>query len=126
MLAEGRLDRSELARYGRDSTTALAVDLANCLAGEDLSLKWVELAAKDVDIETVSEERFKEVLNEARKRLTRETFRLCGIEDEEVEITPVSPGSWNDLHVIPRRRRRKKQLPGQLNLFDLFRKEVCG
>lgn len=126
MLAEGRLDRSELARYGRDSTTALAVDLANCLAGEDLSLKWVELAAKDVDIETVSEERFKEVLNEARKRLTRETFRLCGIEDEEVEITPVSPGSWNDLHIIPRRRRRKKQLPGQLNLFDLFRKEVCG
>ncbi len=129
MMAEGRLDRTELAKYGRDTTSALAADLAECLADEDLGTKWTELAAKDIDIETVSEDQFQDVLRKTQKSLANETLRLCGIkedvEDDEEEIKLPKPSSWDDIYVIPRRRRRKKQLPGQLSLFDLLEEE-CG
>jgi ssDNA-binding Zn-finger/Zn-ribbon topoisomerase 1 len=130
MMAEGRLDRTELAKYGRDTTSALAADLAECLADEDLGTKWTELAAKDLDVETVSEDEFQDVLRKTQKRLTNETLRLCGITDEiedddSEEIEVPKPSSWVDIYVVPRRRRRKKQLSGQLSLFDLI-KEECG
>jgi len=127
MMAEGRLDRSELAKYGRDTTSALAADLAECLADEDLGIKWAELAAKDLDIETVSEDEFQEVLRKTQKRLTNETLRLCGLADEieeEPEEMP-KPSAWIDIYVPRRRKRKKKQLAGQLSLFDLLREE-CG
>ena len=127
MMAEGRLDRSELAKYGRDTTSALAADLAECLADEDLGIKWAELAAKDLDIETVSEDEFQEVLRKTQKRLTNETLRLCGLADEieeEPEEMP-KPSVWIDIYVPRRRKRKKKQLAGQLSLFDLLREE-CG
>jgi superfamily II DNA or RNA helicase len=128
MMAEGRLDRSELAKYGRDTTSALAADLAECLADEDLGTKWTELAAKDMDIETIPEDQFHDVLRKSQKSLASETLWLCGIEDveddeEEIEIS--KPSSWVDIYVIPRRRRSKKQLSGQISLFDLL-KEECG
>ena len=110
MMAEGRLDRSELAKYGRDTTSALAADLAECLADEDLGIKWAELAAKDLDIETVSEDEFQEVLRKTQSKLTNETLRLCGLADEieeEPEEMP-KPSVWIDIYV-PRRRKRKKE-----------------
>jgi superfamily II DNA or RNA helicase/ssDNA-binding Zn-finger/Zn-ribbon topoisomerase 1 len=128
MMAEGRLDRSELAKYGRDTTSALAADLAECLADEDLGTKWTELAAKDMDIETIPEDQFQEVLRKTQKALADETLRLCGLQDEiedDVETEIPKSSSWVDIYVVPRRRRKKKQLQGQVSLFDLL-KEDCG
>lgn len=128
MIAEGRLDRSELASYGRDTTSALAADLAECLADKNLGTKWTELAVKDLDIETIPEDEFQDVLRKTQKSLANETLRLCGIqedEDDEEEIEIPKPSSWVEIYVIPRRRRKKKQLSGQLSLFDLLEEE-CG
>lgn len=127
MIAEGRLDRSELAKYGRDTTSALAVDLAECLADADLGTKWAELAAKELDIETVSENEFQETLKKAQRALANETLRLCGMDaDYEEEETEVSKSSWIDIYVAPPRRRRNRQVAGQLALFDLLKEENCG
>lgn len=80
MLVEGRLDRSELAKYGRDAHTALAMDLANCLASSELADKWKELARKDIDqkLKIVSEADFREAIAKSQKDLVEETLRLCG------------------------------------------------
>lgn len=112
MLAEGKIDRSELAEYGRDAVNSLAADLASCLADSSLATRWEKLARKDLAVETVSEDKFLEVLREAQDRLVKETLRLAGLESEvEVEepllFVPAVP---------PKRRRSRKYIviPGQL------------
>jgi hypothetical protein len=99
MMVEGRLDRSELAKYSRDSHTAMASDLANCLAGANLANQWQELAAKDMDknLKIVSESDFKVELDKAIKALVSETRRLCGVpepvevEVKQIEVRPAQP-----------------------------------
>lgn len=85
MLAEGRLDKSELAEFALDTHTSMTYSLAKCLADSDLADKWKKLASKDIDqkIKMVSEEKFKGELEAAKIRLTRETLRLCGVIAEE-------------------------------------------
>jgi hypothetical protein len=124
MLAEGKLDRSDLAKFGRDASNALAVDLAGCIDRDGLGKKWSLLAEKDMGLETVSEEKFKEVLRVARKKLTNQTLLLCGLapedyEDEEPEVVSTKV-AWSDLYTAPKRRRKPKVALGQMSLFDLL------
>jgi len=44
--------------------------------------------------------------------------------EEEPEEMP-KPSVWIDIYVPRRRKRKEKQLAGQLSLFDLLREE-CG
>lgn len=87
MLAEGRLDKSELAEFALDTHTAMTYSLARCLAESDLADKWTRLAAKDIDkkLELVSEEMYKTEFAAAKKRLVRKTLSLCGVEETEIE-----------------------------------------
>lgn len=105
LLAEGRLDRSELKRFGRDASNSLAADLAECLAGSDLASKWTYLAKKDQGLETIEEERFQKVLKEVQTKLANETLRLVGlsetIEAKEEEALVVEAAT-------PPKRRSKK------------------
>lgn len=97
LLTEGRLDRSELARFSRDEQSSLASDLADCFATSDLADSWRELAAKDLaDVEIVQEGDFKQIIEQRMKTLANETLRLCGVqiidEVKPVEvIRPVNP-----------------------------------
>ncbi|MGB9846821.1 MAG: helicase-related protein, partial [Desulfotomaculales bacterium] len=114
LLTEGRLDRSELSRYVRKKQAMIAADIAECIASEDIGTLWTELAAKDIeDVETVEEDRFREVLRAANERLANETLRLCGIAEEEIETAEVKTEerpSYADLLVfVPVRTRRKKK-----------------
>jgi len=114
LLTEGRLDRSELSRYVSKKRSMLATDLAQCIADEEIGLKWTDLAAKDVeDVEMVEEARFQEVLRAANERLANETLRLCGLAEEEIETiaTDVEKPVCVDLiaSVPVRTRRRKKK-----------------
>ena len=127
MIAEGRLDRSELASYGRDTTSALAADLAECLADKNLGTKWTELAVKDLDIETIPEDEFQDVLRKTQKSLANETLRLCGIqedEDDEEEIEIPKPSSWVDIYVIPRRRRKRNNCRVSYHYLTCWRRSV--
>ncbi|OPX89427.1 MAG: hypothetical protein A4E53_01504 [Pelotomaculum sp. PtaB.Bin104] len=116
MLAEGRLDRSELAAFGRDANGALAVDLADCLAGEEVARKWEELAKRDMDedLEMVEESRFLEVLAKAKKRLAKETLELCGLPADEIEEAVSEeeetkrPTILELAAFLPKRRRARK------------------
>lgn len=86
MMAEGKLDKSELSRFSIDSQSALAADLAQCIATEEVADAWKELAKRDVaDIRMVAEAEFAQVLKEEMKRLTDETRRLCGVLVEAAE-----------------------------------------
>ncbi len=119
MLTEGKLDRSELARFGRDMNSSLAVDIANCLVGNEAVEKWEELAKKDMDenLEMVEESRFMDVLSKAQKRLAKETIRLCGLpedileEDEDYgEEDEIQQPTIFDLSAfLPKRRKVRKQ-----------------
>lgn len=83
LMVEGRLDKSELAQYSRDSQSSLARDLASCFAGADVAKAWTDLAAKELEgIEMVAEANFKDVLVQRMKELADETVRLCGIDPE--------------------------------------------
>ncbi|MFT9486770.1 MAG: helicase-related protein [Tepidibacillus sp.] len=90
MMVEGRLDKSELAQYSRDTQSSLASDLASCFAGTEVAEAWTRLAAKDLeDVEMVEESKFKDVLQSRMKALANETRRLCGlppIEDKEEKL----------------------------------------
>lgn len=131
MLAEGRLDKGELAKFTRGTQMSLAADIAQCIAGEDISLRWMDLAQRDLeDVEMVEESKFRKVLAETQSRLANETLRLCGIEDEEefditIDVTPEESGrpSYVELlELAPKRTKRKKKkkvADGQLALFDL-------
>lgn len=93
LFVEGRLDRSELARYALDERTSVAYDIAMCLAEADLAEKWVELAKKDIDenLTVVSEEKFLAVLEETKKKLIEETLRLCGVLPAAPEAPVAAP-----------------------------------
>jgi hypothetical protein len=88
MFVEGRLDRSELARYALDSNTSLAYDIAiNIVQNselETLAQKWAELARKDMDqdLRLVAEKEFAAVVEKAKKELLAETLRLCGVDPD--------------------------------------------
>ncbi|CAI8947429.1 Helicase [Brevibacillus sp. IT-7CA2] len=133
MMVEGRLDKSSLAQYSRDSQSALASDLANCFAGSDVAEAWTKLAAKDIEgVETVSEADFKTVLSQRMKALANETRRLCGLppmEDEpldDVVIEQPVKAEVIDIHVAKEKKRNKllNQSVGQIDLFDLYNIQV--
>jgi hypothetical protein len=113
MLAEGKLDRSELAEYGRDASNSLATDLASCLADSDLATRWEKLAKKDLNMNTISEDQFLEVLRKTQDELVQETLHLAGLQDEfEIDNSPIFIPA-----MPPKRRRRSKKsivIPGQL------------
>lgn len=129
MLAEGRLDKAEMSRYVQGTRMSLAADIAQCIASEDIGLRWTDLAVKDLDqVEMVDEARFREVLRQAHERLANETLRLCGLaaeEDAEAVVEPEQPASFAALYAdlasaMPRRRRRKRVDERQITLFDLL------
>ena len=130
LLAEGRLDRSELSRFGRDGHTSLAADIASCLLDEEAAVKWKELARKDLDedVELVRESEFAEVLSRAQKKLARETLELCGFAPTEIEdaigdvLVKKRPTVFELAVFLPKKKKRKRKpkLPGQLPLFDVI------
>ncbi|AEG14544.1 DEAD-like helicase [Desulfofundulus kuznetsovii DSM 6115] len=112
MLAEGRLDRSELAKFGRDLTSSLAADIAGCLAGEEVAEKWKELAERDLDekLELVEESKFLEILSKTQKKLARRTLELCGLPVDEIEETEEEVKRPTILELaafLPKRRRKR-------------------
>jgi hypothetical protein len=114
LMTEGRLDKSELSRYISKKRSMLATDLAQCIADEEIGIKWADLAAKDIeDVEMVEEARFHEVLRVANDRLANETLRLCGLAEEEIETADIKDAekpAYADLLVfVPIRTRKKKQ-----------------
>lgn len=127
MMVEGRLDKSELAQYSRDSQSALASDLANCFVSSDVAQVWTELAKKDLeDVEMVAESEFKKVIEQRMKALSNETRRLCGlppIGDAEEDIENergIDLFTANDTDTSV-----NNDLPmGQLNIFDIELKVV--
>lgn len=128
MLVEGRLDRSELSKYARDSHSAMALDLADCLMDtEELRTRWTELAAKDIDarLKTVEEAKFYQALTEAQRKLAEETRRLCGITEEEAIQKAIASWEAAYMQVKPSKRGRKKIIPeGQLSLLDMLKAQV--
>jgi hypothetical protein len=81
LMCEGRLDKSSLAQYSRDSQSSLAKDLAACFADADLAQAWTDLAAKELEgVEMVSEGDFKDVLSQRMRDLADATLRLCGVD----------------------------------------------
>ncbi|WP_084568085.1 helicase-related protein [Brevibacillus panacihumi] len=124
MMVEGRLDKSALAQYSRDSQSALASDLANCFAGSDVADAWTKLAAKDIEgVELVKESDFKTVLQNRMKSMANETRRLCGLPP--VDDT-VSDEDSKVIDLQEARGRRSKHKPEnqaqseQLDLFELY------
>lgn len=91
MLLEGRLEKSALANFvEQDDKSASTFAIASCLGNvEDLANKWKALADKDIPAGVVmlTEERFKEEIGLAMRRLASETRRLAGVP-EPVEKTP--------------------------------------
>ncbi|MFF0828855.1 helicase-related protein [Brevibacillus sp. NPDC003359] len=79
MLAEGRIDRSELAQYSRDASSAMAGDIADSLDGTSVAAMWKQLAAKDIDegLELVNENDFKTILRNRMKELAEITLSRC-------------------------------------------------
>ncbi|MCF8023313.1 MAG: hypothetical protein K9L17_11530 [Clostridiales bacterium] len=120
LLAEGRLDRSELAEYGRDSHSSLTADLADCLADSDIESKWERLSRKDMDesVEMVSESEFAKVLEDRKKELSKETLRLCGLDTGEIDRKP-GPTIFELEEFLPKKKKRKRKAPkDQGTLFD--------
>ncbi len=87
LMAEGRLDKSELKNYGSDGRNKLTLDIAECLAETDLAQKWVELSKKDMDknLKVVSEQDFKQAQRTIMGELAKETLRLCGLQEDEIK-----------------------------------------
>ncbi|RJG21368.1 helicase-related protein [Paenibacillus thiaminolyticus] len=81
LMVEGRLDKSDLAEFSRDSQSALASDLASCFASNNLVDTWNRLATKDLEgIEMVEEAEFAAILKDRMKELTNQTLLLCGVD----------------------------------------------
>jgi hypothetical protein len=129
MMAEGRIDKSELAEFARDAHSAMASDLASCLADAGVADKWTELAAKDIDknLRMVGESNYKDELQKAMRELAQETLRLCGVGTGNVSSTPKQKTDkptitdmWLQLkdQIKPRRQRKASSSEGQLTLFD--------
>ncbi|WP_029422767.1 helicase-related protein [Alicyclobacillus macrosporangiidus] len=93
MLLEGRLDKSEVAKFiEQDDKSASTYAIANCLGNvEDLAQKWKTLADKDIPsgVILLAEERFKREIQQAMRRLASETRRLAGVPEPEETIQPV-------------------------------------
>jgi len=88
LIVEGRIERSDaLARYAQDEGSSLTRDLASCLSATELTNTWKSAAEKDIDqnIVMVTEKEYQKAIDEAFKRLTTETKRLCGLVDMDAE-----------------------------------------
>ncbi len=135
LMTEGRLDKSELQGYMKGTRMSLAADIAHCIASEDIGLKWTRLAEKDLaDVEMYDEAEFRIALKQAQQSLAAETLRLCGIEEEIVDVDDVDdveqqpaeavkkPTYADLLLLVPKRTRRKKKnnLPDGLEQLSLF------
>lgn len=97
LLAEGRLDKSELKNYCDDTRNKMALDIAECLATTGLAQKWVALSKKDIDknLQIVSQTNFKQAQKTIMQELGKETLRLCGLSEDEIkvklgEVDPIS------------------------------------
>lgn len=123
LLLEGRLDRSEMAKYIKDDsfsvlTRKISADLSEI---DDLSSKWKELAAKDLpDVTTVSEDEFLEAVNKAKKELVALTFKLCNRELTPDEARKSAEGLRVAVMTAITGRRRKKITEGQLAFADFL------
>lgn len=74
-LVESKIEKSELAKYSRNAHSALALDIANCIASQDLGKSWLELACKDnVGVKMVSED--KQIRTKGRKKPTERQLML--------------------------------------------------
>ncbi|WP_164684860.1 helicase-related protein [Brevibacillus reuszeri] len=134
MMVEGRLDKSSLAQYSRDSQSTLASDLANCFASSEVAEAWTKLAAKDIEgVETVTEADFKTVLAHRMKALANETRRLCGLPPMEESVLPkddvVSTNQVNANvieHQVSTVKMKKllTQVTEQIDLFDYYNIQV--
>jgi len=131
LMTEGRLDKSEMWKFVKDSRMSLAADIAQCISTEDIGLKWTHLAEKDLeDVEMYGEEEFQAVLRKAQEELADGTLRLCGIEETveiEEETKPaeaVKKPTYADLLLLmpkrTRRKRRKNILPEGAEQLVLF------
>ncbi|MCF8012210.1 MAG: hypothetical protein K9L17_13420 [Clostridiales bacterium] len=103
MFVEGRLDRSELSEYAMDENTSMAYNITQCLAESDLAEKWTKLAEKDIDenIETVSEDKFQQRMEETMENLVNETLRLCGVDPAEYWKRNEQPEEVIDVTATP-------------------------
>lgn len=121
LMVEGRLDRSELAKFGKDEHNSMAADLANCLSNSGLTDRWRELAEKDRDerLKIVSEEEFKTELDKAMKNLQKETLKLCGLTEVERKkmLEKLSKKA------VEQTTRKES---GQLSIFEVASTEKTG
>lgn len=117
LLVEGKIDRSVLSNYARDAFTTLAADIALYMDREQAVNQWQEFARAEMLVETVSEDKYKEAVQRAIKKLTEQTKRLCGIEDDFAQ--PWMPDGFK-LLVIDKTmgRGRRKIVAGQLSLVS--------
>ncbi|WP_160850411.1 helicase-related protein [Pontibacillus yanchengensis] len=121
LMTEGRLDKSELAKYSYDEQSSLATDLANCFAASNVANAWEELAAKEYeDIEMIEESRFQEVLDARMKALADETRRLCGVVEGEVVKTMEPVPESEEYNLFAFDFDNETGEGGQENLFDLI------
>lgn len=122
LILEGRLDKSELARFVKDdSFSALTQKIATDLTEiEDLASKWKELAAKDIpDVKMVSEDVFQEAVESAKKELIALTLKLCKREATMAEVRKEIERIKVVVADASKVRGKKKPIDGQL-AFDFF------
>lgn len=100
-----------------------SADIANCIADQNLSKAWKELAAKDVvDVEMVAESEYEETIRIAMLNLANETKRLCGVTDDDstdIEIKTWTPGNI-EITVVKKavkKGRRVLATEGQQEMF---------
>lgn len=127
MMTEGRIDRSELAEFARDAHSAMASDLANCLADAGVADQVRSLAEKDIDknLRIVEEANYREELQKSMRELAQETLRLCGVDTGSITSKPKQrltiTDMWVELKdqlVKPKKRKRRKVYDEQPSLLD--------
>jgi hypothetical protein len=125
LMVEGRLDKSDLAGYSRDSQSSLASDLALCLDTAQLSKAWASLAAKELEgVEIIGESDFGDVLRQRMKDLADETLRLCGVNPVQWREARAPLQAISEVHHI----RQNPMVNGDesdvdirvLDLFEIF------
>ncbi len=124
MLVEGKVDKSELAKYSRDEHSSLAADIADCIADSNLSQSWQELAVKDnLGVEMIAEQNYEDVVRNKMLQLANETRLLCGIIEDEALEMEIKTKAWapGDIQLtivnkLKRRGRRVLANEGQVSL----------
>ncbi len=120
LMVEGVLDKSPLAKFGRDEQSTLASDLASCFADSGMADVWKSLAQKELeDIEIVEESQFKQVLHERMRLLANETRRLCGLPSIEEELAQEEI-NWQEEPIPAVKMASAKTEPNEESQIDLF------